>query len=122
MRSFGPAVHHEKDGTFRPSCNPCIFRRWNDAGQAHSCSHVKPERIIPDTSNTPEWCEMRDGMLRDAQEMADFERLGIAGITRDALLRKVRELPPELQPKPLSKAKAHALRQAIRRAKVGGAA
>jgi hypothetical protein len=63
MRSFGPSVFHEPDGTFRASCNSCIFRT------NATCTHVRPSRGIPDPSHTPEWCEMRAGMLRDAADM-----------------------------------------------------
>jgi hypothetical protein len=30
------------------------------------CRHRHPMRKIPDPSNTPDWCEMRADMLRDA--------------------------------------------------------
>ena len=66
MISFGPAIYHEPDGTFRASCTSCRFRV--DA----TCTYTRQERrIIPDVSNTPAWCEMREGMLRDAADMAN---------------------------------------------------
>jgi hypothetical protein len=63
MRSFGPSVVREDDGTFRASCSYCTFR------ENRTCSYVRPSQEIPDPSNTPEWCEMREGMLRDAADM-----------------------------------------------------
>lgn len=62
IRSFGPAVYHGEDGSLRPSCLWCVFRIGG------ACTHVKPSREIPDTDNTPDWCEMREGMLRDAAD------------------------------------------------------
>lgn len=63
VRSFGPNVEHNDDGTLRATCNWCCFR----VGSA--CTHVKPTRQIPDPSDTPDWCEMKAGMLRDVAEM-----------------------------------------------------
>lgn len=67
MRSFGPAIYHE-DGAFRASCNHCTFR-------VHvTCTHTNPSRFIPDPSHTPDWCEMKEGMLRDAAEATAGEK------------------------------------------------
>ena len=61
--SFGPIVIYKDDGCFRASCDWCVFR-------IHTrCTHVSPSRTIPDIEHTPEWCEMREGMLRDAEKM-----------------------------------------------------
>lgn len=67
MRSFGPSVFHEQGGTFRPSCHSCTFlvRYGKDM-----CRYVNPMRAIPDPNNTPEWCQMRDLMIRDARDIA----------------------------------------------------
>ena len=63
-RTFGPVVEHMKDdGSWRAYCTWCAFRVGG------TCTHVKPSRQIPDPENTPEWCEMREGMLHDAKEM-----------------------------------------------------
>ena len=64
-RTFGPAVEHMKDGSFRAICTWCCFRVGD------TCTHVKPSRKIPDAENTPEWCEMREDMIRDAKERCD---------------------------------------------------
>lgn len=58
--TFGPSVILS-DGVMRPFCTWCVFRI------GCSCTHVTPARNIPDPSNTPEWCEMRDSMIRDAE-------------------------------------------------------
>ena len=62
-RSFGPVVIREEDGRYRPICTWCTFR------VRVTCTHKRPVRNIPDTENTPEWCEMRESMLRDVAEM-----------------------------------------------------
>ena len=63
--SFGPAVHHEPDGSFIAVCTYCHFRIFT------TCTHVKPSRELPDRGvETPDWCEMKSGMLRDAEEAA----------------------------------------------------
>ena len=59
--SFGPAVMYTDDGSIRVFCDWCVFRMGTH------CTHVRPSRTIPDIKNTPEWCEMREGMLRDAE-------------------------------------------------------
>ncbi len=64
IRSFGPAVEHQPDGTFSASCTYCIFRVH------HTCTHADPSRQLPDPSLTPEWCPMLESMLRDVQDMA----------------------------------------------------
>ena len=70
-RSFGPIVYHNPDGSFRPSCMGCVFRTFDDR-----CNHNAPLRRIPDPKNTPDWCEMREDMLRDARDAARRERDG----------------------------------------------
>lgn len=62
-RSFGPVVQHEPDGSLRALCTWCAFR----VGAA--CTYVKPSRVLLDPENTPEWCELREDMLRDARAM-----------------------------------------------------
>lgn len=65
IRSFGPAIHVDDSGNMRPSCEPCTFR-------IHlTCTHCEPGRTIPDPANTPEWCAMRESMLRDVREEAN---------------------------------------------------
>ena len=68
-RTFGPVIERMKDGTFRALCTWCAFRVGN------ACPHVKPSRRMADSENTPEWCEMREDMIRDAKQMADIMEL-----------------------------------------------
>ena len=49
---------------FRAVCTWCVF------GVGNACTYMKPARMISDPENTPEWCEMREDMLRDAKEAA----------------------------------------------------
>ena len=61
--TFGPMVE-EVDGEFTAKCTYCVFLIFE------TCTYAKPSRKIPDPDNTPEWCEMRDGMLHDARAAA----------------------------------------------------
>lgn len=65
-RSFGPIIHHEEDGSFRASCDWCIFRIGS------VCTFEKPSRPLPRPPQpTPEWCQMLDSMMRDAMAMVN---------------------------------------------------
>ena len=72
-RSFGPIVivNPATNEVERVSCNNCIFRTWRDG--SHACSHVdrNTPRHIPDPANTPDFCEMKAGAMRDASDMAN---------------------------------------------------
>lgn len=69
MRSFGPIVRQtEGCDDFHASCDWCMFRTYRNGSQM--CRYVDPLREIPDPANTPEWCSMREGSLRDARDMA----------------------------------------------------
>lgn len=71
-RTFGPAIIHEEDGTLRASCSWCQFR-------IHvACTYGRNQRTIPDPSNTPEWCEMRESMIRDVVEEIGKKNKGSA--------------------------------------------
>jgi hypothetical protein len=63
-RTFGPIVRHEDDGSFRASCTWCVFR----VGDA--CTHKSPVRRMDDPETTPEWCELREDMIKDAKEIS----------------------------------------------------
>ena len=69
IESFGPSVVRRADGSYQAKCTWCVFR----IGTA--CVHRKPARDIPDTTNTPDWCEMLESMLRDVAEM-DAKKAG----------------------------------------------
>lgn len=90
-RSFGPAVIHEDGGSLRAICTWCVFRVGD------TCTHVRPSRKIPDSENTPEWCEMREAMLRDTEEfLVDTEerQSGEKAIHRDGTSSPVRDSQP----------------------------
>lgn len=67
MRSFGPSVHYSEGKFERASCSYCIFRNWR-SGQT-MCTHTSDAKPIPDTENTPDFCTMLAGALRDAEQM-----------------------------------------------------
>jgi hypothetical protein len=71
-RSFGPVVVVNPDtlSVERVHCNWCIFRRWHSQGEA--CDHMDRRfpKPIPDPGDTPEWCEMKAGAIRDSLDMA----------------------------------------------------
>lgn len=69
LRTFGPAVYHEPDGTFRPVCTYCVLRIGNACTYS---DHRRPDhsREIPDVTETPEWCAMREDMIADARKAA----------------------------------------------------
>ena len=115
--SFGPVVvHTEGTADFDARCYSggvmCIF----DVGG--TCTHVKPSRKIETEPATPDWCEMKSSALEDAREMADFSRMGLDRMGRLDLLAEAKRIPDEFRPRPLTKAKAHTLRRAIRKARL----
>lgn len=121
-QSHGPIVYHNRDdsdGTsFRASCEWCCYRSWRD-GDGHVCTfrqQTREIRPIPDIENTPDWCAMRAGMLEDAREMHDFERMGLDKMTRPELLAEVRLIRETFRPWPLSRTGAYVLRRALRAA------
>lgn len=63
QRTFGPAVFQE-DGRLVASCTWCTFRVHR------TCTHVT-DREDRDVSarETPDWCELKADMLRDAAEL-----------------------------------------------------
>lgn len=69
LRTFGPAVYHEPDGTFRAVCTYCMLRIGN------KCTYSDHRRVvrgreIPDVTETPDWCAMREEMIADAKRAA----------------------------------------------------
>ncbi len=65
-RSFGPAVVHWPDGTFRATCTWCTFR----IGIKCTHDHRAP-RLLHGPGETPDWCPMKASMLADAKEAAN---------------------------------------------------
>lgn len=72
MRSFGPQVTIDPitKKAREVHCNWCVFRTFR-LGQ-HACSHADRSnpRIMETPNTTPDWCEMKAGMIRDAEDMA----------------------------------------------------
>ena len=76
-RSFGPAVYTDPatKALMRATCGMCMFRNWR--GGDHACTYPEnmalrdmPYRPIENTSDTPDWCKMKAGAIRDATDMA----------------------------------------------------
>lgn len=64
-RTFGPAAIDREGAPRRAVCTWCVFRIYL------TCTYVKPSRALPGGApDTPDWCEMKAAMLRDAGEMA----------------------------------------------------
>lgn len=59
-RTFGP-IGEIRDGRIRIHCTRCAFR----VGTA--CTYVKPFVRMTDLENTPEWCELRADILKEAE-------------------------------------------------------
>jgi len=70
MRSFGPAVIHAPNATQieRVSCSYCMFRNPHNSGDACTYKDRSNPTPIPDPKNTPDWCEMKAGAVRDATD------------------------------------------------------
>ena len=70
LRSFGTAVR-EVDGKFVGTCEYCTFRtHLSGRPEIDACREKQAEapRPIPNVQDTPEWCPMLAGMLRDVAE------------------------------------------------------
>lgn len=61
-QSFGP-VGTIKAGVMTISCLRCVFRIGG------SCTHVRPAKQIPSPEDTPEWCELRADVVREANKV-----------------------------------------------------
>jgi len=72
-RSFGPAVIIDPATNLvdRVTCNYCIFRNWRDVHHVCTYGDSKIGRPLPDPSNTPDWCEMKAGAIRDSLDTAN---------------------------------------------------
>ena len=68
-RTFGPVIVQAaaKDSPFEAKCYSggydCTFRIGD------TCTHIRPSRKIEALPETPDWCELKENMLRDAREM-----------------------------------------------------
>lgn len=66
--SFGPVViQTEGTGELRAACVSsrvcCTFLI------GRTCTHARPSREVEDSSRTPDWCEMRAGLLADVAHL-----------------------------------------------------
>lgn len=69
QKTMGPVViQDEGTDVFEAKCYhsrfDCAFRIGD------TCTFTKPSRKIEGLPLTPDWCEMKEGALRDAREMA----------------------------------------------------
>lgn len=124
-RTFGPSGYIDRDDAVRLSCRTrstfCFLLYGSD-----SCHDTRPPRPIEDTRVTPDWCKYAAGMAKEIREMADFNRMGLSGLTRAELLPLMRAVPPELRafdpvrkkPFGLNEHNAGMMRAAIRKARL----
>jgi len=69
-RSFGPAVISTASDTQidRVTCSYCMFRNHHNGADACTYKDRSNPTPIPDPQNTPDWCEMKAGAVRDATD------------------------------------------------------
>lgn len=72
-RSFGPVVivDPKTNKIDRIHCNWCIFNHFRLAGRV--CNHIDRSnpRKIDDPNQTPDWCQMKTGNIRDTLDMVN---------------------------------------------------
>ena len=67
--TFGPVVFvSDSDGSMRASCEYCTFVLIFQGQKWANCRYDRPSRRIDDYNHTPDWCVMKEDMLRDAAE------------------------------------------------------
>lgn len=120
IRSFGPIVTKDRDtGEYRACCSHragfCDMLRGCET-EGWRCTYGKEPRPIRNPKETPDFCEMRSGMIEDAKEMDDFARFKLDRKSRPDLLEIAKGIPTEFRPKPLHKVSKFALQRAIRQA------
>ncbi len=66
-RAYGPIIEqdHETNALKAVCQSGRLYCTFQVGG---GCTHVKPSRLIDGFSATPDWCEMREHALRDAEE------------------------------------------------------
>jgi len=118
-KSFGPAATVTTDNEVQISCITKQTYCFQMLG--NKCMAVKPERDIPDAANTPDWCPYAAGTREDVQEMLDYDRMGLTDMTRDELMKLMKDVPHQFRAKyqdkliPLNAHNAPMMRRAIRR-------
>jgi len=118
-RSFGPAATVIEGKDVQISC----ITKSTYCFQLHGnkCCAVKPERDIPDLANSPDWCPYAAGRREDVREMLDFDRMGLTDMTRDDLMKLMKDVPHQFRAKydgkliPLNAHNASMMRTAIRK-------
>ena len=72
-RSFGPVVviDPKTNDITRIHCNWCIFNDFRPAGRVCGFGDRSNPRKIDDPNQTPDWCQMKAGNVRDALDMAN---------------------------------------------------
>lgn len=118
-KSFGPAATVIEGKDVQISCitknTYCFLLLGN------KCGAVKPERDIPDPANSPEWCPYAEARREDVREMLDFDRMGLSDLTRDELMKMMKDVPHQFRAKyagkliPLNEHNASMMRTAIRK-------
>lgn len=119
QKSFGPAATVSTDNEVQLSC----ITKSTYCFQLHGnkCCAVKPERDIPDLANSPDWCPYAAGRREDVREMLDFDRMGLTDMTRDELMKMMKDVPHQFRAKydgkliPLNGHNASMMRTAIRK-------
>lgn len=93
QRSFGPAATHSEGEPLKVSC--CTRQTYCYLLDGKMCRNPTPPREIPDTSNTPDWCQFRGQIERDVADDQEMRALGLLSKTRAELSVLVKALPVE---------------------------
>jgi len=92
-KTFGPAFVQSEGHPDRISCSTtstyCLFLH------GRFCTDQKPKQPLPDTSNTPDWCRYRSGILSDVAHADELRTMGLSDLNRAALSQILKELPRE---------------------------
>lgn len=126
VKTFGPSGYFDKDGAVRLSCRSASTYCFLLYGSNDCHADRANKRAVPDTKATPDWCPYADGMKNDLIEMRDFDRMGLADMTRAELMPMMKDVPPEhraidpttTKPFRLTEHNAGMMRRAIRLARL----
>ena len=119
IKSFGPSGYRDKDGVLRFSC--VSSQTYCFLLHGRMCSDQEPPREVDNPRETPEWCKYAAGIREDIAEMEDFDRMGLADMTRAELLKLMKDVPVEFRaewkgtPYKLTEHNADMMRRAIRK-------
>lgn len=75
-RSFGPVVIVDPKTKEITSvhCHWCIFNDYRPAGRVCSHQNRSNPKPLDDPKNTPDWCQMKAGNIRDTLDMVNDVR------------------------------------------------